>query len=477
MLDYKYLNNTFLFSEKKIKDSKIFDEEIKLTKSYLYINNQTNVNIVKMHEYTVILVGYILDIRDEKLTADDILKQIIKECIVGEEEFYDILNYLNGRYMLCISDKNDTKIFSDATALSPMFYYKNYLIASHEIILKYLLEQEYGIILRQLKYDMNSFLDYNNTEEIYSFNPNLFFSFDNLQFERFFPREKYKLKSLLEVIEKTEQYYLPQMRWLDKNYKNIYLSLTGGFDSKLTLALAKPIINNIHCFTYMYKFNELDEYTSLNKYKKVYYKDKVIVDNLVYNFNLNHSYFYFDDYKVPSEYLKQMAKHTSSHHSYKLSYILLKNFKRGGVHLKSTIYELAKLPYHSFADMRVDDEWMIRILKNWAPAEIKKDNKVLFKLYNDYKERNLLNEIIDLNYNLPLMIYWEYRLGNWHGNLTQESDFIIDTFILMNNRYMLNQIISLSLNDRDKKSYLTEMIKRKWPALNYFVANSFDTLE
>src|SRR5699024_2775288 len=231
MLDYKYLNNTFLFSEKKIKDSKIFDKEIKLTKSYLYINNQTNVNIVKMHEYTVILVGYILDIRDEKLTADGILKQIIKECIVGEEEFYDILNYLNGRYMLCISDKNDTKIFSDATALSPMFYYKNYLIASHEIILKYLLEQEYEIFLRQLKYDMNSFLDYNNTEEIYSFNPNLFFSFDNLQFERFFPREKYKLQSLQEVIEKTEQYYLPQLKWLDKNYKNIYLSLTGGFDS------------------------------------------------------------------------------------------------------------------------------------------------------------------------------------------------------------------------------------------------------
>src|SRR5699024_3153014 len=157
--------------------------------------------------------------------------------------------------------------------------------------------------------------------------------------------------------------------------------------------------------------------------------------------------------------------------------MLLKNFQSDGVHLKSTIYELAKLPYHSFADMRVDDEWMIRILQNWAPAEIKEDKKLLSKLYNDYKERNLLNEDIDLDYNLPLMLYWEYRLGNWHGNLTQESDFIIDTFILMNNRYMLNQIISLSLNDRDKKSYLTEMIRKKWPALNYFVANSFDTLE
>lgn len=379
--------------------------------------------------------------------------------------------------MLCVSHHDDTKIFSDATALSPMFYYKNSLVASHEIILKYLLKQEYGISLKERNYEMNSFLDYNDTEEIYSFNPNLYFSFRTLKFDRFYPREKYKIQTLKDVIEKTEQYYLPQLKWLNKNYKKVYLSLTGGFDSKLTLALAKPIIDNIQCFTYMYKFNELDRYASLNKYKKVYYKDKVIVDNLVYNFNLNHNYFYFNDYKVPSEYLNQLAKHTSSHHSYKLSYIMQKELKSDEVHLKSTIYELAKLPYHSFADMRVDDDWMVRILKNWAPAEIKEDNKVLLNLYKDYKERNLLDEIVDLDHNLPLIIYWEYRMGNWHGNITQESDFIMDTFILMNNRYMLNQITSLSLNDRAERNYLTEMIKRKWPALNYFVANSFDTLE
>src|SRR5699024_1813758 len=213
----------------------------------------------------------------------------------------------------------------------------------------------------------------------------------------------YKIQTLQDVIKKTEKYYLPQLRWLNQNYKNIYLSLTGGFDSKFTLALARPIINEVQCFTYMYRFNDLDKYNLLNKHKKIYFMDKVIVDNLVYNFNLNHRYLFYDDYKVPSEYLKQIARNTSSHHSYKLSYMLLKNFQSDGVHLKSTIYELAKLPYHSFADMRVDDEWMIRILQNWAPAEIKEDKKLLSKLYNDYKEKNLLNEVIDLDYNLPLM--------------------------------------------------------------------------
>ena len=94
-----------------------------------------------------------------------------------------------------------------------------------------------------------------------------------------------------------------------------------------------------------------------------------------------------------------------------------------------------------------------------------------------YYERNLTSEILDYNYNLPLMLYWEFRMANWHGNLTQETDFIIDTFIFINSRYLLNQLTSLSSEDREDKKYLKKIVTGHWPALNYFVANSFDTLE
>ena len=108
---------------------------------------------------------------------------------------------------------------------------------------------------------------------------------------------------------------------------------------------------------------------------------------------------------------------------------------------------------------------------------MKRNNTSLLKRFRAYYIRNLTSEILGQNYNLALMLYWESRMANWHSNLTQETDFTWDTFVFINSRYMLDQITSLSSEDREKKRYLTELVSRHWPALNYFVANSFNTLE
>src|SRR5699024_3302046 len=148
----------------------------------------------------------------------------------------------------------------------------------------------------------------------------------------------YKIQNLETVINNTRCYYSTQLNWLTENYKKIYVSLTGGFDSKLSLALIKPIVTQVEFFTYMYKYKNHTKYDSLNSFHKIYYKDKVIVDNLVYNFNLKHKYFYFNDYEVPKEYINELGKHVSSDHSYKLSYLTKKEFESDSVHVKSTLY-------------------------------------------------------------------------------------------------------------------------------------------
>src|SRR5699024_3022441 len=159
---------------------------------------------------------------------------------------------------------------------------------------------------------------------------------------------------------------------------------------------------------------------------------------------------------------------------YKLSYLTLKEFNRESIHLKSTLYELAKLP-HKNND--VSPEKTIKTIIQWAPKELRENKELLLELYSNYYERNLTSQIVELNYNLPLMLYWEYRMANWHGNLTQETDFIWETFVFINSRYILDQLISLPSKERKEKSYLTSLIKKYWPALNYFVPNSFETLE
>ena len=474
MIKKEFLNNLFVLSSMKIEDNTIVNRCIELDHCFLYLNEESRFKHLEINGISVILLGYILDIQDENKKVDEILHGLLKEYHKNKNRFHTYLNMLNGRYILIFSSDDDTVLYTDATSMKPVFYYENWLFSSHEIIIKELLKNEKQIELKTSAYSMKNFLDYTNTDKVYRFNPNLYFSFKKLIFYRFFPREHYRLRDLDTVMKNTEWYIDTQVDWLKNNYKTISLSLTGGFDSKLSLALVKPIINRVETFTYMYRFNENINYDMLNMHKKTYYKDKVIVDNLIYNFNLNHQYFHFDDYKVPTSYLNDIKKHVSSHHSYKLSYLTLKEFNRESIHLKSTLYELAKLP-HKNND--VSPEKTIKTIIQWAPKELRENKELLLELYSNYYERNLTSQIVELNYNLPLMLYWEYRMANWHGNLTQETDFIWETFVFINSRYILDQLISLPSKERKEKSYLTSLIKKYWPALNYFVPNSFETLE
>lgn len=477
MINQEFLHDLFILSKQKVKDNPLYNHVIQLDHGYLYMNENTNHMHLSKKESSITLIGYILDIQDGNKDTETILLDLIDKHNEGKDAFHDYLGFLNGRFVLIISNNDDTTLYTDATSMKPVFYYDNWLFASHEILIQDILKNDPNRELKIRNLPMKNFLDYTNTIGVYRFNPNLYFSMREQKFHRFFPRHEFTPRTLDEVIDNTEHFYQPQLDWLDNHYESISLSLTGGFDSKLSLALVKPLIHKVETFTYMHKFKEGDTYDTLNKGKRIYYKDKVIVDNLVYNFHLNHRYFYFADYNPPEEYLNIMEAHMSSSHSYKLSYLTSKEFDRSSVHLKSTLYELAKIKHNNDDTDPSDGAWALKYIKQWAPYHLKRNRDALLKHYRAYYKRNLTSEILNRNYNLPLMLYWEFRMVNWHGNLTQETDFIWDTFIFINSRYMLDQLISLPSEDREKKRYLTELVSRRWPALNYFVANSFDTLE
>lgn len=477
MINKYFLHDLFVLTKSIIKNNSLYNKAFELNHAYLYMDNRTKHMHLNHNGTTIILIGFILDIQDSSRNSESILLDLVEKHSQNLDAFHDYLNFLNGRYTLIVSNNQDTTLYTDATSMKPIFYYGDWLFASHEIFIKDTLKNNNGLELKTRKHSMKYFLDYTNTIGIYRFNPNLYFSFKGQKFHRFFPRQDFIPRTLDEVIDNTVKYYEPQLEWLDRHYETISLSLTGGFDSKLSLALVKPLIHKVETFTYMYRFKEEDNYNTLDKIKRIYYKDKVIVDNLVYNFNLNHKYFYLTDYNPPQEYLEILETHMSSRHSFNLSYLTSKEFDRSSVHLKSTLFELAKLPHINVDDGATDGSWVLKNIKHWAPKVLKNNNASLIKHFKAYYERNLTSEILDYNYNLPLMLYWEFRMANWHGNLTQETDFIIDTFIFINSRYLLDQLTSLSSEDREDKKYLKKIVTGHWPALNYFVANSFDTLE
>ncbi|WP_156823540.1 hypothetical protein [Salinicoccus albus] len=472
-MDKAYLSQTFCLSKFSLKNHALLDRHISLNHSHLYYDSDTKILSYDSRDYTIRLIGYILDIRDEEMQENDILTNLLRKYEIDRNHFEKELSFMNGRFIIIFDSEADTAVYSDATVMKPIFYWNNEILGSHEILIKEILNDEYEMNLNERNFRMNGFLDFTTTDNIFKFNPNLYFSFRGNSFKRFYPDKNIEIKAFDEIFNNTIQYYETQVKWLDNHYEKIYQSLTGGFDSKLSLAVNKPLLDKTEYFTYMLHFDKNQAYEDMNKFRKIYYKDKYIVERLVYNFNLNHRFFYFNDYKPPQEIFEKLSTHLSSKHSYPLSYLTDKEFEDDSIHLKSTLFELVKLNYSKSANK----EQIVEAIKHWAPKEIRDDSESLLKMYEGYYERNHLNEAISKNINLLTLLYWEFRMGNWHSNITQETDRTQETFVFINNRFMLDQFMSLSNEDKKSKKYLVEVIDYFWPALNYFIPNSFNTLD
>src|SRR5699024_8066134 len=205
--------------------------------------------------------------------------------------------------------------------------------------------------------------------------------------------------------------------------------------------------------------------------KNIYRKDQYIVENIAENLNLNHKVFSLKDYYPPEEFKEEIREHSSSNHSLNVSYLMYKEFEENSLHIKSTLYEIAKMPYPAEMDFTTDFDRLFRLSNKWQTTSFKKNIKDKRSYFDKFIERSKFKEIEDFNYNLPMMLFWESRMANWHSNITQETDHTSETFIFLNSRYILDLMMRAEYSVRKNKELLTDIVDKKWPILQYFVPN------
>lgn len=89
-------------------------------------------------------------------------------------------------------------------------------------------------------------------EDVKSISPNFKIDLISKKRERFFPRAKNKYnsfshKSKLELMEKL---WKKQVEYYCEKYENIIFSITGGADSRVSLAMARGHLDKMKFFTY-----------------------------------------------------------------------------------------------------------------------------------------------------------------------------------------------------------------------------------
>src|SRR5699024_3239897 len=128
--------------------------------------------------------------------------------------------------------------------------------------------------------------------------PNFYLNLSNGEKKRFFPREnnKYRNTEEIEKFNTVEFLWKEQLKHFVNNNEKLIFSLSGGADSRLSLAMAKDYMSDIESFPYTPHEKDIKPETAKDK---LLYLDKVIVNQILDNINLNHRFLYNRDEKLP----------------------------------------------------------------------------------------------------------------------------------------------------------------------------------
>src|SRR5690625_402763 len=113
MAVHSYRKDQFLITRGQLESiPEYLDQVEKLTNAYFYYEKSSNLTQIIDEDVNIIMLGYILDIRDSKKSSNEILEYLSKQYKISREYFYDALDYLNGRYILIVNDPEDTQIYT-----------------------------------------------------------------------------------------------------------------------------------------------------------------------------------------------------------------------------------------------------------------------------------------------------------------------------------------------------------------------------
>src|SRR5699024_7023941 len=195
----------------------------------------TNSNFIIIH-------GNFVHIGSEtNLSSSELVDYLLIQFNSNYEEFLNTLDFIGGRYAIIIGNNEKVEIFNDASAMRSVFYALDHNIAtSHYYLMKeiiptkpFALSKKYGSL--DFTYDRSP------SSNVHAIMPNFKLDFSSKELVRFFPRSnnKYTDYSVNDRYNLFEKLWKGQVDYCVNNYDDIAFSLTGGNDSRISLAMLK----------------------------------------------------------------------------------------------------------------------------------------------------------------------------------------------------------------------------------------------
>lgn len=428
----------------------------------VYYSEEVYMKEISHNNTKLMLIGYCFDIRDFKLSEDEILKNIILAEDTAEE-----LDYINGRYNILIQKEDTVELYSDASQLQPLVYHhESKALASHDLLLYNILKINEVQNIDKIS-DRQSELDFTRFENIYKFNPSLKLTLNTFNFERIYPREELVKRSVEEVADEIKPYLDHSISWLKNQPNEKFLTITGGIDSRLSAALTNSFSDQVEYLTYYSPAKKLASQMA----RLIHLTDRKIAEQFKNNLKWNHSIINIFDYQPNSQEYNYYNELFNSRHAFGLiNYYRNEKKYNHAIHVKSTVYGLGKADFDNDLDEKEDTYSFYHRCIHGIGKEFTK-NYDLKSEVNGYFKRNLINEGVTKNRHYFDLFHLESRMGNWHSVITLETDPEVDEFIFVNARKLIDLIQQPPVEDRRKFNLYKTLINRYWPVLLHFGIN------
>lgn len=416
---------------------------------YVHPNSDIDFAEGDAHGDFVIVIGSCADLNEGR---EPVAKMLLERLSVGEEAFYEALDWLVGRYAIIFSSSSNVQVVGDATAMRPAFYTEGGgTIASHARLLAGLEGLENSA--EHLPFSSSFPANYTPYSGVRVLPPNFLLDLETGHLKRFWPREEIAPRSTEKAAHEVLDLATRAFDVLSQGRES-WLALTAGLDSRVSLAVALNAGVDIKTFTYGTAADTR--------------MDRKVAWHLASRFGLEHVEL---QTRTPDKDLKNALEeaHYWNHHRVAVAPIAEVVDNVDSAVFSSNVLEIGQSNYRKLQWRAGLDE--PKTADQMAAVYYRKLSKSTRKTVEEYGRSKYLKDVANLFQRYldetggpsPFLdpfddYYWTFRMGAWHGPSSLEKDFYGEPLNPYNCRNVIVPLISVSKYDQYDVSVFMRLI-------------------
>lgn len=443
--------------------------EICVDKYYVYVHEKQTIYSRTFKNISVVIVGHAYNPFNMKYKEEEICEELIDAYQIGLGKYFDKISELSGLHVIFLVENGSIIACQDACSLTGCYFSKinnNVYIAEHPQLIADLhnLKMEsnvekligtkcYNIGNRHLPGNISPY------SEIKRLGANTYLKYVNdFSICRFYPYSKHPVfideNEKKEVVQNIGELIHNGIDCCTRKWEKCAISLSGGTDSKTTLACANGLYDKFEYFSFASKPQEQVDAEGARK----------ICDNI----NVPHTF-----YKIPEEnevfenfdFIKKILMHNTSYFvnladNEIRKYIYLHDMDAYDIELKSWASEVTRVFFERKYRLKFPktiNERMCSVFQTryfGHPALLKWSDKKYFEFLKEIKLEKPL-----YNYEHTDLLYWEVRMGCWGVSVVSSQQLYHRVTMPMNNRKILELFLGLPREERKCDLIHNQIIK------------------